>query len=290
LIRHDEMVGVLNLNETAHMRRFTPGDLTALGFFAEHAAIAIGNARLFEQERETVARLEDLDRLKSDFVATVSHELKTPLTAIIGSAQTLTRRRDRMNPEQQANLVVMIERQGNRLLRLVEDVLTAARIESGAPRMRRELVDMRDVAEFVVESLRQSDVAEGRELIVDSQPERPQVWGDLGALQQIISNLAENACKYSDPGGRIGVFLTELPQEALIQVSDTGQGMSKEEIDTIFDRFRQIDQSSTRATGGVGLGLFIVKNLVEAHNGTIEVESTPEVGSTFTVRLPKRSR
>jgi signal transduction histidine kinase len=84
--------------------------------------------------------------------------------------------------------------------------------------------------------------------------------------------------------------LTELPQEALIQVSDTGQGMTKEEIDTIFDRFRQIDQSSTRAIGGVGLGLFIVKNLVEAHNGTIEVESTPDVGSTFTVRLPKRSR
>ncbi|MGH2807366.1 MAG: sensor histidine kinase [Actinomycetota bacterium] len=290
LIRHDELVGVLNLNETARSRRFTEEDLMALGFFAEHAAIAIGNARLFEQERETIARLEDLDRLKSDFVATISHELKTPLTAIIGSAQTLTRRRERMNEEQQSNLVVMIERQGNRLLRLVEDVLTAARIESGAPKMRRELVDLRDVADFVVESLRHSDVSEGRELIVDSQPERPQVWGDLGAIQQIISNLVENACKYSDTGGRIGVFLTELPQEALMQVSDTGQGMSKQEIDTIFDRFRQVDQSSTRASGGVGLGLYIVKSLVEAHNGTIEVDSTPGVGSTFTVHLPKRSR
>lgn len=290
LLRHDELVGVLNLNETARMRRFTQEDLIALGFFAEHAAIAIGNARLFEQERETIARLEDLDRLKSDFVATVSHELKTPLTAIIGSAQTLTRRRDRMNPEQQSNLVVMIERQGNRLLRLVEDVLTAARIESGMPRLRRELVDLRDIAEFVVESLRHMDVSEGKEFVIDAEPERPKVWGDLGAIQQVMSNLVENACKYSDPGARIGVFMTELPTEALIQVSDQGHGMTKEEIDTIFDRFRQVDQSSTRVSGGVGLGLYIVKSLVEAHNGEIEVDSKPGIGSTFTVRLPKRSR
>ena len=290
LIRYDELVGVLNLNETAGMRRFTPEDLAALGFFAEHAAIAIGNARLFEQERETISRLEDLDRLKSDFVATISHELKTPLTAIIGSAQTLARRRARMNEEQQSNLVVMIERQGNRLLRLVEDVLTAAHIESGMPKLRRELVDLKDVAEFVVDSLRHSDVAEGREFAIETTPERPQVWGDAGALQQIMSNLVENACKYSPEGTRVGVFVTELDNESLIQVSDRGQGMSQEEIDMVFDRFHQVDSSSTRSSGGVGLGLYIVKSLVEAHNGRIEVDSKLGEGSTFTVHLPKRAR
>ena len=290
MVRHDELVGVLNLNETAGFRRFSDDDLRALGFFAEHAAIAIGNAKLFEQERETVSRLEDLDRLKSDFVATVSHELKTPLTAIIGSAQTLTRRRERMGPEQQASLVTMIERQGNRLLRLVEDVLTAARIESGMPRMRRELIDLKDVAEFVIESIRASDIGQGREISVQTEPDRPTVWGDMGAIQQIISNLVENACKYSDPNTRIGVFATELPQEAVLQVADQGFGMTQLEIDTIFDRFRQVDQSSTRASTGVGLGLYIVKSLVEAHNGTIEVESEAGRGSTFTVRFPKRSQ
>lgn len=290
LIRHDELVGVLNLNETDGRRRFSDEDLRALGFFAEHAAIAIGNAKLFEQERETIARLEDLDRLKSDFVATVSHELKTPLTAIIGSAQTLTRRRDRMNADQQSNLVTMIERQGNRLLRLVEDVLTAARIESGMPRMRRELVDLKDLCEFVVESIRHSDLGEGREISVQTEPERPQVWGDVGAIQQIVSNLVENACKYSEPGSKVGVFVTELPDEAILQIADRGYGMTREEIDTIFDRFRQVDQSSTRASGGVGLGLYIVKSLVEAHNGTIEVESEPGRGTTFSVRFPKRAR
>lgn len=290
LLRYDELVGVLNLNETGGRRRFSDEDLRALGFFAEHAAIAIGNAKLFEQERETVARLEDLDRLKSEFVATISHELKTPLTAIIGSAQTLARRRERMNEEQQSTMVSMIERQGNRLLRLVEDVLTAARIESGTPRLRRELIDLKDLAKFVVDSIAQTDIAGEREIVVQAEPERPQVWGDVGAIQQIVSNLVENACKYSDPGTRIGVFVTELPDAAFVQVADRGHGMSEAEVVTIFDRFSQVDQSSTRASTGVGLGLYIVKSLVDAHNGTIEVDSEPGVGSTFTVRFPKRIR
>jgi signal transduction histidine kinase len=290
LVRYDELVGVLNLNETTGHRRFSGEDLRALGFFAEHAAIAIGNAKLFEQERETVARLEDLDRLKSEFVATISHELKTPLTAIIGSAQTLARRRDRMNEEQQSNMVSMIERQGNRLLRLVEDVLTAARIESGTPRLRRELIDLMDLSKFVVDSIAQTDIAGDREISIHTEPEHPHVWGDVGAIQQIVSNLVENACKYSDPGTHIGVFATELPDAAIIQVADRGHGMSDEEVATIFDRFSQVDQSSTRASTGVGLGLYIVKSLVDAHNGTIEVDSRPGVGSTFTVRFPKRAR
>lgn len=290
LVRYDELVGVLNLNETAGRRRFSDEDLRALGFFAEHAAIAIGNAKLFEQERETVARLEDLDRLKSEFVATISHELKTPLTAIIGSAQTLARRRDRMNEEQQSNMVSMIERQGNRLLRLVEDVLTAARIESGTPRLRRELIDLKDLVKFVIDSIAQTDIAGDREITIHTEPEHPHVWGDVGAIQQIVSNLVENACKYSDSGTNIGVFATELPDAAIIQVADRGHGMSDEEIATIFDRFSQVDQSSTRVSTGVGLGLYIVKSLVDAHNGTIEVDSRPGVGSTFTVRFPKRAR
>jgi signal transduction histidine kinase len=195
-----------------------------------------------------------------------------------------------MNEDQQANLVTMIERQGNRLLRLVEDVLTAARIESGAPRMRRELIDLREACDFVVESIRHSDLGEQHEIVVQTDPERPKVWGDNGAIQQILSNLVENACKYSEGNTRVGVFATEVADEAIIQVADQGHGMTKEEANTIFDRFRQVDQSSTRASGGVGLGLYIVKSLVEAHNGMIEVDSEPGRGSTFTIRFPKRAR
>ncbi len=289
LIRRDELVGVLNVNETAGRRVFTEQDLNALGFFAEHAAVAIGNARLFEKEHDTVLRLEELDHLKSDFVATVSHELKTPLTAIIGSAQTLNRRRSRMTPEQQESLTAMIERQGNRLLRLVEDVLTTARIESPVPKLRRELVDLRAVSDMIVEDLSHSEVGRGREVLVTAEPERPTVWGDLSAIQQVTSNLVENALKYSEPGTKVTLTVKELPSESLIQVTDEGQGMSREQIATIFDRFRQLDSSSTRDRGGFGLGLYIVKNLVEAHNGAVEVDSTPAVGSTFTVHFPQRS-
>ena len=287
LIRRNELLGVLNLNETEGKRRFTEHDLEALGLFAEHAAIAIGNAYLFEQERESVHRLEELDRLKSDFVATVSHELKTPLTAIIGSATTLSKRASRMTPDQQATFVEMIERQGQRLLRLVQDILTSAHIESGMPKLRRELVDLRAASEVIVGDLRHT--YEGREIVLETDPERPQVWGDLGALQQILSNLVENALKYSDEGA-VRVFLSETPTETTIAVADQGRGISADKLDSIFDRFRQVDQSDTRATGGVGLGLFIVKSLVEAHNGTIAVSSEEGKGTTFTVQLPKRSR
>ena len=290
LIRRDELVGVLNVNETKGRREFTEQDLNALGFFAEHAAVAIGNARLFEHERETVQRLEELDRLKSDFVATVSHELKTPLTAIIGSAQTLNRRRERMNPEQQESLVGMIERQGNRLLRLVEDVLTTARIESRIPKLRRELIELKELAKIVVEDLAHSDIGRGRDVSIEHEPEQPQIWGDLGAIQQVMQNLVENALKYSEAGTKILIRVAEHPTEGVIEVVDEGQGMTDEQIRGIFERFHQIDSSSTRDKGGFGLGLYIVKNLVEAHNGTVDVESTPGRGTTFRVHLPKRSR
>ncbi len=287
LMRRDELLGILNLNETEGKREFTQHDLEALGSFAEHAAIAVANASLLEQERETIQRLEELDRLKSDFVATVSHELKTPLTAIIGSATTLSKRASRMSPEQQATFIDMIERQGQRLLRLVEDILTTAHIESGMPKLRRELVDLRSAAEVIINDLSHSHPA--REVTLTTDPPVPRVWGDLGALQQILSNLIENALKYSDEG-TIEVFLHETQTETLIAVRDQGRGITREQLNSIFDRFRQVDQSNTRGKGGFGLGLYIVKSLVEAHNGEIEVDSGEGAGTTFTVHLPKRTR
>jgi signal transduction histidine kinase len=290
LTRRDELVGVLNINDTSGNRIFDDADLEALGFFAEHAAIAIGNARTFESERHTVARLEELDRLKNDFVATVSHELKTPLTAIIGSAQTLNRRQDRMNEEQKSNLIAMIERQGNRLLRLVDDVLTTARIESRLPRLRREHIDLSEVCEVVAEDLGHSDIGRGRRIDVECQPENPQVWGDRGSLEQVLNNLVENALKYSDAPSPVTIKAAELPSGVELSVVDEGHGMHEDQLNSIFDRFHQIDSSMTRDRGGFGLGLYIVKSLVEAHNGSIEVESKPGHGSTFRIQLPKRSQ
>ena len=288
LVRNDELLGVLNLNETTGQRVFGEQDLEALGLFAEHAAIAIGNASIYEKERETVARLEELDQLKSDFVASVSHELKTPLTAIIGAAKTVSRKGSDMDPEHHAQFMEMIERQGGRLLRLVEDVLTTSQIESGRP-MKRVLVDLWAAAHEVIEELRQTSLYRDRDIQLFAEPDKPQIWGDVIALQQVMTNLIENALKYSGEQSRVIVTVKETPEEGILEVADDGVGISEEGLQVIFDRFHQVDSSSTRKVGGFGLGLFIVKQLVDAHGGEIGVTSEEGVGTTFTVRLPKRS-
>jgi signal transduction histidine kinase len=287
LIRNGEVLGVLNVSATSGLRRFREGDLEALGFFAEHAAIAIGNARLFDAERETIARLEELDQLKSDFVATVSHELRTPLTAIIGAAKAVARRGPDMEAAQHETFMNMIQRQADRLLRLVQDVLTASRMEGGTLQLRRDLVDLREVVDGVVADLAHTVSGEGRKTIVSAEPERPQTWGDRVALEQIVTNLVDNALKYSEGDVRVGIEQTA--SESVIEVTDEGAGISSEELATIFERFRQVGPSSTRTQGGFGLGLFIVKNLVEAHNGSIEVASEVGAGTRFAVRLPRRA-
>lgn len=289
LERRGQLLGVLNVNETEGKRAFSEEDLHVLSLFAEYAAIAIGNAQQFEKERETVARLEELDRLKSDFVATVTHELKTPLTTIIGAAKTLDRSGPSMSPEDHAQFMEMITRQTNRLLRLVEDVLTAARIESGTTKMRRERIALRPLAQTIVDDLEQSRIGLGRKVDLSCEPDEPEVWGDPAGMQQIIGNLVENALKYSSDGDAVELRISESPSEVTIAVRDEGQGIPKEQLETIFQKFHQVDSSSTRRAGGVGLGLYIVHNLVQAHNGTIEVVSEAGAGSTFTVRLPKRA-
>jgi signal transduction histidine kinase len=246
-------------------------------------------SRMLIEEREKIVLLQETDRLKSDFVATVSHELKTPLTAIIGAAKTVGRRGGTMSEEQHAKFMDMIERQGTRLLRLVEDVLDTSRIESGGPHLRREHVDLRSVAENVIEDLVNTHLGEGREVVLLTRPEHPRTWGDPTALQQVLGNLVENALKYSTDGTKVVVSVTETPTESILQVSDEGQGISPEQIRTIFDRFRQADATPARGSGGFGLGLYIVKNLVATHRGDVEVESEVGKGSTFRVRLPKRA-
>ena len=289
LIRQDEVIGVLNLSETIGKKQFTDHDLAALGLFADHAAIAIGNAKMYEAERRTVARLEELDRMKSDFVATVSHELKTPLTAIIGAAKTLSKRGPSMKPEQQAMFMEMIERQGNRLLRLVDDVLTAARMEGGQQTIKREELDLRSLAEQVRDELWLTDIGKDRPIDIVCEPDRPKVWGDRTGVQQMMVNLTENALKYSPRDKPVTVTIVEVSNETVIEFTDRGEGMTEQQLADIFERFRQLDQSSTRPVGGFGLGLYIVKNLVNGHQGDIEVESEIGKGTTFRIRLPKRA-
>lgn len=286
LIGQDTLYGVLNVNSLSGARHFSEYDLRALGLFAEHAAIAIRNASVYEQEKQVVKRLEEVDRMKTEFVATVSHELRTPLTAIIGSAKTMRRRWQTLGEAQRAELIEMVEQQGGRLLRMVEEILSASKIEFGSPTLRREEVELVAIARRVVSGYEAVGVPNPIEL---DAPERTIAYGDGTALEQILVNLVDNAIKYSDPGSPVKVTVAEEPGAVLIRVSDRGKGIPSSAIPTIFERFRQVDQSTTRQAGGVGLGLYIVKGLVEAGGGKIEVASEEGKGSTFTVALPKRS-
>jgi signal transduction histidine kinase len=234
----------------------------------------------------TIARLQELDRLKNDFVATVSHELRTPLTAMIGAAKTLVRGGDQMSPEERESFLEMIQRQGDRLLRLTQGVLSGAQFEAGgAAVMLRERIELATLARDVAGELREAR-GRGHEIEVVADPDEPVAWGDPTAIRQIMTNLVENALKYSPEGSKVRVGVFDLSSETLLEVSDRGRGIAPDEIGTIFERFRQMDSSSS---AGFGLGLYIVKGLVEQHRGTIEVESEPGAGTTFRVRLPQRS-
>jgi signal transduction histidine kinase len=126
-------------------------------------------------------------------------------------------------------------------------------------------------------------------MTLETEPDRPQVWGDMTAVRRVLTNLVDNALKYSPPGAPVTVVMRELETEAQIEVSDRGKGIPPEHLETIFERFRQAEPAFTRSAGGVGLGLFIVKKLVDAHGGSIDVESETRVGTRFRVHLPKRA-
>lgn len=244
--------------------------------------------RMLLEERHTVRRLEELGRLRADFVASVSHELRTPLTAIIGAAKIVGRRGDAMGPAQRAEFVHMIERQGERLLRLVSEVLTTSQIEAGPAKLKREIVDLRELAEEVVADLAQTPVGLDRSVTVESDPAHPRTWGDMVALHHVLSNLIENALKYAPSPARIMVRTIETENESRMEVEDEGPGIPAADLESIFGRFQQAD-ASARDAGGFGLGLFIVRNLVEAHGGHVDVTSRVGEGTQFTVHLPKRS-
>lgn len=285
LISQEELFGVLNINDPTGTREFSEYDLRALGLFAEHAAIAIRNASVFEKERQAVTRLEEVDRMKTEFIATVSHELRTPLTSIIGCAKTVRRRGDEMNDLQRTEFLEMIEKQGERLLRMVEEILSASRIESGAPPQRREPIDLTEMSREIIKEFQ---TAGADNVFVLNAEAGITAFGDPMAMEQVITNLVENAVKYSPHGSGITIDINDGPGAVELKVRDEGKGISDEDLPTIFERFRQLDQSATRRTGGVGLGLYLVKRLVEAQYGSISVVSKQGAGSTFILRFPKR--
>ena len=237
--------------------------------------------------REQVARTEAeaANRAKDEFLATVSHELRTPLNAILGWGRML--RSGKMDEEGFARGLETIERNAKLQTQLIDDLLDMSRIISGKLRLTVGPVDLQPVIEAAVESMRPAADAKSIRLQVVLDSNVGLISGDPDRLQQVIWNLISNAVKFTPKGGRVQVRLQRINSHVELSVSDTGQGISADFLPYVFDRFRQADSAITRMHGGLGLGLAIVRHLIELHGGTVEARSPGEgQGATFSVNLP----
>src|SRR5262245_38821132 len=287
LIVEDRLIGVIHA-ETIRARRFTEEDVRLLQMAADRVALAIEQARLYEVEQRARRDAEEASRMKDEFLALVSHELRSPLNAILGNAALL--RHGGLDDQKIKHALDVIERSGKAQLQLIEDLLDTARIISGKLRLDLGPVDPDSVIEQAVQTIQPAADAKGISIETDLPPKIGQITGDLTRLQQVIWNLLSNAVKFTSPGGRVQVRLERIDPNIRITVSDTGKGIAPDFLPCVFDRFSQADASSARRYGGLGLGLALVKYLVELHGGTIEAASAGEgQGSTFTVTLPVRA-
>lgn len=237
--------------------------------------------------REQIARAEaeNANRMKDEFLATVSHELRTPLNAIIGWAHML--RGGRLDQTTVARAVETIERNAKSQAQLVEDILDVSRVISGKLRLNMAPVDVASLINASIDSVQLAADSKGIELGVTLDPSARHIVGDASRLQQVVWNLVANAIKFTPSGGHVEVSLKRVNREVRIRVSDTGQGINPDFLPHIFDRFRQEDGTTTRRHGGLGLGLSIVRHLVELHGGTVGADSDGEgFGATFTISLP----
>ncbi len=281
----EEVIGVVDV-ECSDLDAFDQGSLGLLTRLADQLALVAHSNRLLSQQRETMSRLQELDQMKSDFVAITSHELRTPITAIRGFVKTLLRNQDRLSAEQISNFMNIIDRQSARLARLVEDLLFVSRIEAGTVRLSIEEADLDRFLREAVEAV-------GPEARARIRVEVPQDSGtvmiDPQRVDQIVRNLVENALKFSPPDAPVTVRAAVSDGTIEIAVHDEGIGITEEHLPRIFDRFHQGGNVLTREAEGAGLGLYITKRLVDAMGGSIEVSSAAEKGSTFRVRIPSEA-
>jgi signal transduction histidine kinase/CheY-like chemotaxis protein len=296
--RGGKIMGVLSV----HFRephRPSERETQLMDLYARMASDIIENARLHHrvqqelEEREQLlareqmarAEAETANRMKDEFLATVSHELRTPLNAIVGWAHML--RRGGLDEAAISRAVETIERNARSQAQLVEDILDVSRVITGKLRLNIGPVDMATVINAAIDSVQLAAESKSIRLEVTLDPLARHISGDASRLQQVIWNLLANAIKFTPTGGRVEVRLERAVANAQIQVSDTGEGINPEFLPFIFDRFRQADGTSTRRHGGLGLGLAIVRHLIELHGGTVHADSPGEgCGASFIIKLP----
>jgi len=283
------IVGVIDIQSTQE-NAFTQDDISVLQSLADQVAVAIDNARSYELSQQLIKDLREVDQLKSQFLANMSHELRTPLNSIIGFSRVIIKGIDGPVTEMQNQDLTAIYNSGQHLLGLINDILDLARIEAGKMELNFEEVHLSEMVNSVMSTAKGLVKEKPIQLIARVPADMPTVRGDTMRVRQVLINLLSNASKFTDEGTiTVETHAQKGPTgklEALINVVDTGPGISFEGQEKLFKAFSQVDGSATRKSGGSGLGLSICANLVQLHGGRISVHSEEGKGSTFWFTLP----
>ena len=280
------LLGVRPIGMLAILRRepdaFGPDEIELATLLGRLVATGVQNIRAYSAERETVEELRRLSALRADFVSLVSHELRSPMAAVIGAARTLQGRWRELSPQQRASFLALISDETARLATLIGDVLDTSRIEAGT--FTYSFTDV-DLADLVRETVAAMALGQDEVLVVAQAPDTvPAVRADRERLKQVLMNLVENAVKYSPAGGEVEVHAWAENGLVLVAVEDQGPGIPREQQGLIFEKFGRANVGGGKP--GSGLGLFIARSIAEAHGGSLKVRSAPGQGSTFTLELP----
>jgi len=282
LLSGPETIGAISLvRRDPHS--FRAVEIELLGLLGRLVGSAVQNIRAYEAERETVEELRKLSALRADFVSLVSHELRSPMASVIGSARTLQQRWRELSPEQRESFLDLIAHETARLAELIGDVLDTSRIEAGTFSYSFDDVDLGELVRDSAAVAAQAQDEVGVRAVV--RDHLPLVRGDRNRLRQVLINLIDNAVNYSPAGDEVRVEAIASDGMVLIEVRDRGPGIPSEHQKVIFEKFGRV-AIGDKAKPGTGLGLFIARSIAEAHGGFLEVQSAPDNGAVFTLSLP----
>jgi signal transduction histidine kinase len=266
--------------------RLAPEAVTLLQAFAAQSALAIQNARLFEEVADKSEQLDAASRHKSEFLANMSHELRTPLNAIIGFSEVLLERMFGDVNDKQAEYLEDILSAGHHLLSPINDILDLSKVEAGRMELASGPFNVGPALESALTFVKERATRHGIVVEFAVDPQVGEIVGDERKIKQVILNLLSNAVKFTPSGGRISLRAAPTEGAVAISVTDTGIGIAPEDLDAVFEEFRQVGGDDARKREGTGLGLTLAKKFVELHGGRIWVESVKGKGSTFTFTLP----
>jgi len=282
LMLRERPIGVLEALNKRDNASFSEEDGQLLMTLAAQAAVAIENARLVTALQNAYEQLNQVDQIKSNFIAIASHELRTPLGLILGYAAML---KDDVKPDAQAQLDVVLN-SALKLRSLIDDMVNVQHIAEGTSQLELGEFAMQDVIQSTVGAMRELINTKGHELTLNLPSEPLKVKADRAKLNIVLNNLLSNAIKFTEPGGRILISASTASSEVQVHIADTGIGIPPDELERVFDRFYQVEPHLTRKYNGMGLGLAIAKGMIELHGGRIWCESVVGLGSRFSFTVP----